>query len=310
MISLTEYLQNNPECNYSGYDYLDERIIEHCRIHYRVNSPLFEPYFMTESNGAFPGEHDLVKNVEKFIKDNYKLNETVVFNADTKLVKDVYIKFKNDDKDYIDSDYTCDSNKWSDYNQIRWDDSKKQFIFVEITIYNYDRFADDVRELLYHEFGHMWDDYIDITTKGKFLSDRIKKSLTYKLNNKNIDETVKKLIYYSEDYEISAYIAQLNGVLKDKMYHSVKEAFDELVKKSPTYQNYKLFYIMVNDNEYIKILEKYISNKDIKKCQRNINQAWKKIVNHSYLICCEHNDGLDEELVTDKGHGLREFIVR
>ena len=44
---------------------------------------------------------------------------------------------------------------------------------------------------------------------------------------------------------------------------------------------------MIFDKYKDKLL-KYISNKEYIKLQKNIKYAWKKIINHSYIICCNH----------------------
>lgn len=289
MISLKEYLNIiNKKVETPEYDNLDESVLEHCYIHYQIYHRHPAEYYITESDGAFPGEHELVNHILKYVKDNYNNDyPLVITDTGVDIVKQINLIFKTTKENSFYLAYKTTGKEY-DYNQIRWDSSKKQFRFIEIFIYNYDKDLTALRELLYHEFKHMWDDYISITKKGYFLSDKVKKSLSYKLNKNNITDTIKELTYYSEDYEISAYIAQINGLFNGKKFDSVKDAFDEIIKKSSVYNNYKYLYAMVNTDEYLDKLKQYMNDKDINKCKRNINNAWKKIINHTYIICSKH----------------------
>ena len=144
-----------------------------------------------------------------------------------------------------------------------------------------------MEEILYHETKHIWDDYIEKIKNNQLLSEKVKKSLNVKLNKSNIDETLKQIIYYCEDYEISSYITQLNGIFGNKKFLTVDDAFDE-IKRSSVYKNYKFCYYALILDKYKERFLSVITIKEYKRLQNNIKRAWKKIINHSYLICCSH----------------------
>lgn len=270
----------------SDYDFLDNMIMRHCYISYAFNNRRVTESTIYESDGSFPGQHELVKHmlseINKCNKSSYKISL-----EGNQIVDDIYVKFKNDRDNKIKGEYVIDDAKYNDYNIVRWDNDNSKFRFAEIVVWNYDADPDSLEEILYHETQHIWDDWILMSKKSISLSDKVKKSLDMKLNDKNISQYVKDVIYYSEDYEIRAYLAQINGIFGNKKYNTLEEAFTEIYKSS-IYQNYKFIWYSLNVDRYRRKLEEHISHKEMKKIDKSISKAWKKIVNHAYHICCDH----------------------
>lgn len=288
MKNIEEYIkQITTHKNYDNkYDYLDKVILDHCYIHYAFNYRLVTESNIYENDSAFPKQHELVKLILDEIHKETK--DTYIFHLNYDFIKDLHIYLRTNNIKNINGGYVVNNSNYQDYNEIRWDIDNNRFKFAEIIIYNYDKYPDDLSEMLYHETKHLWDDYIEISKKNMFLSDKIKKSLNYKFNDENIEDTLKDIIYYSEDYEISAYITQINGVLK-KSYLDIKEAFNDIYD-CPIYQNYKFIYYSIISDEYKDKLLKYISNKEYNKIKNNIRSVWKKIIKVSYEVCCNHLD--------------------
>lgn len=286
MINLDEYIKEmTTHKNYDGqYDYLDNIILDHCYIHYAFNYRLITEGYIYENDGTFPEQHKLVKFIKNEI-DNEK-KQTYILDLNYSFINKLHIYLRENSKSDINGGYIYDNEKYDDYNEIRWYKDNEKFRFAEIIIYNYDKNPDGLEEMLYHETKHLWDDYIEISKKNSFLSDKIKKSLDYKLKKENIEDILKNIIYYSEDYEISAYISQINSILKNG-YIDIKEAFNDIYD-SYIYQNYKfIYYILLNDTYKDEIL-KHISIKEYNKIKKNIKYAWKKIIKVTYEVCCNH----------------------
>lgn len=283
--SIDDYIDEITNKTIDNYDSLDLSLLEHINIHYKFNYRLVNENNIYESDGSFPNQHNIIKQILTNINVP-KSNKTYIINLNT-FIKDLYIHFKTNNDNDINGMYIIDNPKYSDYNDIRWDNENNVFRFVEIIIYNYDKDPNGLEEILYHETKHIWDEYIEITKHNNLLVDKVNKSILIKLNKTNIDETLKQIIYYCEDYEISSYISQLNGIFNDKKFLTIEDAFEE-IRNSSIYQNYKFCYYILMFNRYKDILLQYISNKEYKKLQYNIKRAWKKIINHSYIICCNH----------------------
>ena len=285
MKTLEDYINEITTHNIFEYDILDNIVLDHIDIHYRFNNKLITEEQIYEGDGAFPEQHKLVKlilnEIRKELKDNY------VFHLNYNFLKDLHIYFRKNKEKSINGSYIIDNKKYEDYNDVRWDKENNQFRFAEIFVYNYENDPNGLEEILYHETKHIWDDYISISKKNYFLTNKVEKLLDEKFKKSNIDKFLKDIIHYAEDYEISAYIVQTNGILGNKKFISVKDAFNEILQ-SPTYQNYKEIYKVLNSDKYKDELLKHLSNKEYNKLKININKAWRKIINHTYIICCNH----------------------
>ena len=52
------------------------------------------------------------------------------------------------------------------------------------------------------------------------------------------------------DYEISAYISQINGMFHNKKFSDIKDAFNSVIYPSNVYQNYKWIYYALYNGKY------------------------------------------------------------
>lgn len=122
----------------------------------------------------------------------------------------------------------------------------------------------------------------------------------------NIDiPYLKDIIYYLDKNEQSAYISQLNQVLKNKKFEDTKDLIKYLNKNSNTYYNYKLIFELFHDEEYInKLIELGLKKSSINKLKKKSHEAWNKIVNHLYHILEDHkteplNEGSSKVFLRD-----------
>ena len=302
MKSIEEYIKEITNHDNTEYDFLDECLLNQLNIYYNFNLLTISESMILESKGSFPNQEDIVNKILKEIDISKTTN---IININNKIIDKVYLHFKSTQNSKFICEYIVDNVKYDDYNIVRWDNDNKRYRFVEINIINYTN-NDDLEELLYHETQHIWDDYQMMIHQNIPLSDKIKKSLNNKFNNSNIDNTLKEILYYVNDYEISAYISQMNGMFHGKKFNDIKDAFNDVIYKSNVYQNYKLiYYALYNDKYTNKLLNIGIKKSELSNMKNLIKKKFNKIINHAYHICGEHTcKHLNTGSVLDKDHKL------
>ena len=246
MKSIEEYIKEITNHDNPEYDFLDECLLNQLNIYYNFNLLTISESMIFESKGSSPSQSDIVNKILKEIDISKNVN---IIKIDNNVINEIYLYFKNKPNTEIHCEYVVDNVKYDDYNVIRWDNDNKRYKFAEINIVNYTN-NDDLEELLYHETQHIWDDYQMMIHENIPLSNKIKKSLDVKFNNSNIDDTLKEILYYVNDYEISAYISQMNGMFHGKKFNDIKDAFNDVIYKSNIYQNYKLIYYALYNDKY------------------------------------------------------------
>lgn len=278
MKNIEDYIKKITTKSNIKYDYLDNIVLDHCYIHYVFNYRLVtESNIYETSTSKFPGQDKLVKD----LIDNISYNKiTSKISVNTNYVKDIYIHLDINSEEGINGGYVYDNSKYDDYNEIRWDSINKRFNFIEIYINNYNKDPNGLEELLYHETKHMWDDY------QLMLHNNINFKNVIKIYHSK-DDIIRDILYFSDKYEISAYLSQLNKVLGNFKYDNIKNALNDIIKSS-IYKNYKDIYYVLTNDLYKDELLKEISNKEYNKIKKNIQIAWHKIIHHIYIICGEH----------------------
>ena len=267
------------------YDCLDQQVYEHCMMHYKFNYLLPSEYTIYESTGAFPGQHEMVQRIKNECERSGFKSTVIKFDND--IVDDLYVHFRNDNDPDIHGSYQLSKGGENNCNEVRWDEYKKQFRLAEITVFNHEKNSEGFEEILYHETKHLWDDYQEALRKGKFLLDQKLNSLEYKYRN-HPQKFIRQLLYFAERYEVSAYVAQMNGVLGNRKFDNIQSAFDEIVKRCPIYDDYKQYYYALSNEKVLNVLRKYLSEKELNKVRTSIKNAWRKMVNHTYHVCGEH----------------------
>lgn len=299
--SIEEYLNERINRKDPEYDWLDKCILDQLHIYYIFNlDPITVSIF--ESNGSFPNQKQIVNELLNKIDSTQDVS---IVKLDNDIVDKIYLYFKTDENPDFYCEYVVDSKKYDDYNLIRWDNDNNRYKFAEINIFNYTN-KKELEEFLYHETQHLWDDYQSMIHKNIPLSDKIKNSLDTKFNNSNIDKTLKDILYYTNDYEISAYISQMNGLFNGKKFDDIKDAFNEIIYPSHTYQNYKWIYYALYNDKYVDMLSNVgIKKSEIANMKKIIKRKWNKIINHAYHICGEHTEKrLNPGSIADKHHKL------
>ena len=277
--------------------------------------------YINESIGLFAGCDDIVKyiedNLNKIISDGeYTVNSKDISNLSIKFFDELYLYFKHTDLQ-TNGEYVIgygDDNKQDNYEALKWNIEDKKFNFIEINI-NYND-IDTIPEILTHELTHAWDDYIlhkkNTSLRNKGLADNytyMLNDLSHELKNdigratilghtdnarelnriSNNVNTIKTIVYYINNFEVHAYIAQINGMLYNMMFTDIKEAIDYVTKKSSSFDNYKNIYNLMQTHKMADALSEIsFTSNEIQRFKKKSTDIWKKVINHTYLICAEH----------------------
>ena len=108
------------------------------------------------------------------------------------------------------------------------------------------------------------------------------------------------------DYEISAYISQINGMFHNKKFSDIKDAFNSVIYPSNVYQNYKwIYYALYNDKYANDLIDIGIKKSELTSMKIHIKKKFNKIINHAYHICGEHTiRHLNSGSIPDKYHKI------
>lgn len=300
MKSIEEYIKEITNHNEPEYDWLDECILRQLNIYYNFNLLTITESMILESKGSFPGQSDIVNQILKEINTSKSTN---IINIDGEIIDKIYLHFKYKSNNKFNCEYIVDNVKYDDYNIVRWDSDKERYRFAEFNVINYTN-NDDLEELLYHETQHLCDDYQLMKNKNISLSDKIRKSLDNKFADSNIDDTLKEILYYVNDYEISSYISQMNGMFHNKKFSDIKDAFKSIIYPSNVYKNYKwIYYALYTDKYANDLINIGVKKSELTNMKPHIKKKFHKIINHAYHICGEHTvKHLNSGSIPDKYH--------
>lgn len=306
MKSIEEYIKEITNHIDPEYDWLDECLLNQLNIYHNFNLVTITESMILESKGSFPGQSDIVS---KILKEIDITKPTNIIDIDNNVVDKIYLHFKHNKNNKFSCEYVVDNEKYDDYNIVRWDNDKERYRFAEININDYENNYEnknDLEELLYHETQHLWDDYQLMIHKNISLSDKVKNSLDRKFSDSHIDDTLKNILYYMNDYEISAYISQINGMFHNKKFSDIKDAFNSVIYQSNVYQNYKwIYYALYNDKYANDLIDIGIKKSELTSMKIRIKKKFNKIINHAYHICGEHAiKHLNSGSIPDKYHKI------
>lgn len=304
MKTIEEYIKEITTHIDPEYDWFDECLLNQLNIYHNFNLITITESMILEYKGSFPSQSDIVNQILKEI-DNSK--DTNIIDIDNKIIDKIYLHFKHTENSKFNCEYVVDNEKYDDYNIVRWDNDKERYRFAEININNYTN-KNDLEELLYHETQHLWDDYQLMIHKNISLSDKVKKSLDRKFSDSYIDDTLKDILYYVNDYEISAYISQMNGMFHNKKFSDIKDAFNSIIYPSNVYKNYKwIYYALYTDKYTNDLIDIGIKESELTNMKIRIKKKFNKIINHAYHICGKHTiKHLNSGSIPDKYHKVLE----
>ena len=302
MKPIEEYIKKITNHIDPEYDWLDECLLNQLNIYHNFNLITITESMILESKGSFPSQSDIVN---KILKEIDITKPTNIIDIDNNVVDKIYLHFKHNKNNKFSCEYVVDNERYDDYNIVRWDNDKERYRFAEININDCEN-KNDLEELLYHETQHLWDDYQLMIHKNISLSDKVKKSLDRKFSDSHINDTLNDILYYMNDYEISAYISQINGMFHNKKFSDIKDAFNSVIYPSNVYQNYKwIYYALYNDKYANDLIDTGIKKSELTSMKIRIKKKFNKIINHVYHICGEHTiRHLNSGSIPDKYHKI------
>ena len=333
MKKLVDYINNNK------FDYLDEKLINHLYISYAYNNEHASEYFTFESLGLFNGCKEIVNYIlDLDLTKNQEIKALDIPGFTNIYFDKLILNIEHNNKDGVNGGYEIGYNSDEDqknFEEKRWNKEKNIFNFITINLYNIDDASEnDIAEILTHELTHSWDDYIlhiesYSSLRNKNLSNKLKnefetirqnisskkvwailnsdyeKAKELKQKEKYFEKNIQLLIYYLDKFEINAYISQINSIIRGKKFKDIESIVKYIKDNCPTYDNYKYIYDVAfndNDNEFIK---NGATKSQLNRIRKLANAAWKKIINHTYLICVDAlenkiNEGSSKVFIKDK----------
>lgn len=326
---------------FSSYDIdrLDEQLVKHTYISYAFNNERPSEYFTFESLGLFK---ECDKIVDYILSLDLSKSQ-IIKSSDIKGLTNVFFDELRLNIDHSNNanihggyevGYKFDENQIK-FEEERWNKTKSIFNFITINLYNVDGANEnDIAEILTHELTHAWDDYMlhiksyssirnrDLSNRLKnefeeirknisnekvwaILSNDIEKANEIQQRQDYFENYIQLLIYYLDKFEITAYIAQINASIKNKNFKDIESIIKYIKDNCPTYKNYKYIYDVAfndTDNEFLK---NGASKSQLNRIRKLANIAWKKIINHTYLICVNAldknlNEGSAKIFIKDK----------
>lgn len=312
MKSIQEYLDlmrekiktHNHDTKYNNeYDYIDLNILLECQ--YKFNDEYFNPGYsiygnIFESHGIFDRARQFSSFITLFIKTFVsEKNKTIMFicNDIDELKNDffeiIYINFSDLSKIGIKGEYdeTNQENRFIN----------NKFTYITISLDNNIN-NEDIYKTISHELKHAYQDLNLCINNKENLYQKAIQTKIYKLNFEKTDDDIMNLLKYvlhiTDKYEISAYISELDGILGDKKYDNIQNAFNEIYK-SDIYSKMKYVKLIIDINDaktlnkfciaYNKIFDTKFSNDKIKNIlYKKVNLFWEKFTNQVYQCVCDH----------------------
>ena len=272
----------------------------------------YSAYNVFEAHGVFPKCREIAEFLNLFLVAFGKQNDTqsILFMCnDIEELKNDYFNviYLNYDE-YLENHAEYDLNAVGDLI-----DSKLDYITINV---DSKLSKNEIYDKLTHELTHAYEDLQRKLNKSQTLLAKTIRS-RYKnldINDDDNDEVkkLKMLLYLLDKSEQNAYIAQFDGILGDKKYANIQQAFNKIYK-SKLYRDIKeLSSIVEADDEETKssicdIYRKiYSSNDSNNKILKSLAAKWNNFLEHFrrhiYQCICDH---MQEPNAMDHG---KEFI--
>ena len=244
MIDLKEYIYNNDNL-------LDEHVLCHLAIEYKVNDIGTGKRIVNEKYGIYAGCEELADHIVNDIFSHNNLDAEFIYNSsDLKGIDNIFF-----DKLIIDVDTSSDEGGECDDNI----NINKDLIVdeVRINIYLSKPKKHEVKGILMHELTHVYNNYM-MQLKGNTNYIKTAQSDMYRnITDMNCGMTewdIKQVLYFLLGYERNAFIAQLKSEL-DNHKDKINTPLDALkiLKKCPVYVTYIRVYNTIQ--RYIKYAE-------------------------------------------------------
>lgn len=260
MQSFTNYIKE------SVNDCIDESLLSHIAIEYKVNDIGEGRRIVNEKYGIYDGCEELANYITNDIFSRHAFDDASQYSKESLGdIKNIFFKELT-----VDVDTSSDDGGECDDEISIGSDLLVDEIYINIYLVNPTK--SEVKGILMHELTHIYNNYI-MQLKGDKNFIKTSRSAMYQniidMSGGPIERDIKTVLYFLLGYERNAFIAQLKAELedhKDKI-NTPREAL-EILKNCPIYKTY----MRINN-----ILAQHISNQNENPNSQLIAQIYKQI---------------------------------
>ena len=260
MQSFTNYIKE------SVNDCIDESLLSHIAIEYKVNDIGEGRRIVNEKYGIYDGCEELANYITNDIFSRHAFDDASQYSKENLGdIKNIFFKELT-----VDIDTSSDDGGECDDEISIGSDLLVDEIYINIYLVNPTK--SEVKGILMHELTHIYNNYI-MQLKGDKNFIKTSRSAMYQniidMSGGPIERDIKTVLYFLLGYERNAFIAQLKAELedhKDKI-NTPREAL-EILKNCPIYKTY----MRINN-----ILAQHISNQNENPDSQLIAQIYKQI---------------------------------
>ena len=260
MQSFTNYIKE------SVNDCIDESLLSHIAIEYKVNDIGEGRRIVNEKYGIYDGCEELANYITNDIFSRHAFDDASQYSKENLGdIKNIFFKELT-----VDIDTSSDDGGECDDEISIGDDLLVDEIYINIYLVNPTK--SEIKGILMHELTHIYNNYI-MQLKGDKNFIKTSRSAMYQniidMSGGPIERDIKTVLYFLLGYERNAFIAQLKAELedhKDKI-NTPREAL-EILKNCPIYKTY----MRINN-----ILAQHISNQNENPDSQLIAQIYKQI---------------------------------
>lgn len=282
------------ECN--RFDLYDLQILDSCIEYYR-NSIDYNYSFcqIFESHSVFNKCRDITRFLTYIITNFDAKDSSILFMCDDiDELKNDYVRTI-----YINVDNISNNAEYELSKEIDLIDGKLDYITINVRS---NLSKDKIYDKIEHELTHSYDDYQRKINNAESLYDRTIRTKYNKLSIKDEDskelKDVKNLLYLLDKPEQNGYIAQFDGILGDKKYVTIQQAYEKIYD-SKLYKDIKSFsYLVTQKKKDIQDIlcdlyrQIYDSKETNNKITKRICKEWNRFCEHFrrniYQCICDH----------------------
>ena len=263
-------------------DPIRQQIIRFLKSEVLLDRNIFNETLDLENDCLYRGQRDLAIYVaEKILKE--KSPYLVFYKDDLKNFENIFFE-------KLEIEYSTKNSGFR--SEVKFDNETKSFKTVEIVLNveenKYDYFKHNVKTLI-HELDHAYRDWESYIRNEKFhLYDFSSPGTRYykctQWYNIAAKDYTKRIIYYLEEFEKSAYLSEIKNDLEDLSYYDYKELIDLAEQHSEAYQLYNN--LLVSFAELVKHKKLTIRNSTVildEFCQE-YNELTEENLTHKEII--------------------------
>lgn len=240
-------------------DPIRQQMLRFLKSEVLLDRNIFNETLDLENDCLYKGQRELAIYVaEKILKE--KSPYLVFYKNDLK-------KFENIFFEKLEIEYSTKDSGFR--SKVKFDNETKSFKTVEIVLNTeenkYEFFKHNVKTLI-HELDHAYRDWESYVKNEKFhLYDFSRPGTRYykctQWSNIVVKDYTKRVIYYLEEFEKSAYLSEIKNDLEDLSYNDYKELIDLAEQHSEAYQLYNN--LLVSFAELVKHKKLTIRNSTV-----------------------------------------------